>query len=296
MNLPPHTHTHTESLPTPPHDNLEAALPHTDQRLTPPPRTASSPQSPAIPPSPPQQPLVTPDRGPLPQDQPWPLRETGLSPCPAGPPSGKISASQDFTDPAEPSFQRCLWSGPAFFPSLGGPCLPRNVAPGCPGSSQGHWPGLSGGAEGPQGLEQDGRGRGRGEQEGAVGSPLICRKHLGKHVAQPWREEASASRPPSCLHCLPAPVLPSLSHPELPPHRVPHPSHCGSCKAGRAHRSPRFVVGLKEEAHNQLQSSPRPPCSPCKPTLDLESQAPMWPPILDLTEAPSASPATHWPR
>lgn len=65
----PATHTQKTSLPFP--DILEAPYPYTDQFLTPRWRTAPTPKSPTVPALLPlEQPLVTPDRDPLPQDQP----------------------------------------------------------------------------------------------------------------------------------------------------------------------------------------------------------------------------------
>lgn len=111
-----------------------------------------------------------------------------------------------------------------------------------------------------------------GEQEGAIGSPLICRKHLGKHVAQPWREETSASRPPSCLHHLPAPVLPSLSHPGLPLPALPHPSHWRLQGRGPAQQSPPLAKGPKKEAALLTTSDSEQPQAP-----EFSLQTCLWP-------------------
>lgn len=98
-----------------------------------------------------------------------------------------------------------------------------------PGSSQGHWPGLSREAEDPLGAGQDGRGGERGQQEGAVGSPLICRKHLGKQEGWVSCSQAlergsqcflaSLTSPPSCpVSSLPkSPTPPTLCSPQSCP-------------------------------------------------------------------------------
>lgn len=161
--IPPHTATLTTTCPSqsPSPRNTHPSAPRT---------VSDHPR--ARPPS--QGPALTPERAS--SSIRYPFRKKSLPPRAPLTPQSRISSA-------------VCGSGPAFSSSLGGPSLPGSVAPGCPDlpppcpdSSQGHWPGWTGVAEGPLGTRAGWEGWGKGGAgRGLSEGHFICRKHLGKH-------------------------------------------------------------------------------------------------------------------
>lgn len=255
MNEPP-TQRKT-SLPLP-HDNLETPQPlknstwHSLQEQTTPHRatltTTCPPQSP-----PHTDPYANraisdhPRARPSSQGPPQPLREPWLPPLPSTTALGKKSLPPrtPLTPQSRISSAVC-GSGPAFSSSPVGPSLPGSVAPGCPDlpppcpdSSQGHWPGRSGGAEGPLGTEAGWEGWGKGGAgRGLSEGHFICRKHLGK--CEGWISCGPALERGNC--CFPAPLLSPL--PSCPHPPASHQTHnsCLPCLPQPSHHKPQLPL------------------------------------------------------
>ena len=205
MNRPP-THRHTENLPTLPRHPGSILPPHRPVLDT---LLENSPH--------PKKPHST--RHSAPGTASGPPRARPTSPGPALTPEGNRALSLPSHHPSRKNL--CLLgtplTPPSVCPALSAVCccfrprpgwtpLPRSMTPGCSGSSQGHWPGLSGGAEGPQRLERMG-----GIGEGGAGRG--CRKPTYLQEA-PW--EACGPALERGNECFPAPLSPLSSCPWSP--------------------------------------------------------------------------------